>query len=838
MDTTQLRLAEDVFQRAMDLPPDDRAAFVCNECGPDDSLRRFIQEMIDSADGSGPLDTPIFADPEVEGQPVPHRIGGYEIVGVIGEGGMSIVYEARQANPERTVALKVMRQGVLSREALRRFQHEIQVLGRLKHPGIATIYGASVSEFVTPGGFRITQPFFAMELVRGLPVTAFARERKLTNRQKLTLMAAIGDAVQYAHQHGVIHRDLKPANILVEESGPKVLDFGVARVIAVGKEAGPEVSMNTESGRIIGTLAYMSPEQLSGDVEATDTRSDVYALGVIMYELFAGRLPHHIDGAALPEAARRIREDHPTRLGTLDRELRGDIDTITARAMEKTPPRRYGSAAELSADLRRSLGGQPIEARRDSAVYVLRTTIGRHRGWVAAGAATVIALSVFAAYESLEAARFERLSVQSLAARSAAQEAEGRSAENAALARTEAANATLVSAFLKGIIDLKNPNPSEGYELTLTDVLDAASVRLDNGELAGNPQVEAEIRATLAETYNNLNLPSASVRHAEWLVEHERRRAGEQSETYWNRLFTLGNTLIEANQLQRAEETLRRAVSLARDPDGPAKGGQRDLDGAMILLGNALMRQGRAEEALEWTRDAAASTVRRKGEDHFDSAFARFELAGVYRSVRRLDDAEAMYALAIPVFDRVSPGSVTTVRCRSTYARDCLTNRGKLSESEAYLRETDAIASASLGVDHPETLSLRRNLASVLSKLGRTEEAIAMLRQSLGVCRAVRNWMPASEPAISLELVMQLRAAAQLDEAFAVAGQSLERFERIRGRVDADTLRALECVGLLLRERGQPESAKTVYIDLAARSQALYGRDHEKTVAWRAEAAR
>jgi len=841
MDTTQIRLAEDVFQRAMDLPVAERAAFVERECGTDRELQRFVEEMIAGSDTEGLLDTPIFADSEADSPPpMPSRIGGYEVIGVVGEGGMAIVYEARQANPDRTVAIKVMRQGVLSREALRRFQHEIQVLGRLKHPGIATIYGASVVEFVTPGGFRITQPFFAMELVRGLPVTAFARERRLSVEQKLAMVASICDAVHYAHQHGVIHRDLKPANILVEDAGPKVLDFGVARVLwdkaGVGGErpGGPVVSMNTESGRIIGTLAYMSPEQMSGDVEATDTRSDVYSLGVILYELLAGRLPHRIDGDAIPEAAQRIREDQPTRLGVLDRGLRGDVDVMVARAMEKTPARRYGSAAELAADIRRFLSREPIEARRDSAMYVLRKTVQKNRGWVTAGAGVLAALAAFAIYESIEATRYEKLSNRESEARLAAQHAESRAAESAALARTEAANAKLVSGFLKGIIDLANPDPGKGYSLTLTDVLDAASARLDRGELAGNPPVEAEVRVALLRAYNKLNLPSGSVQHAQWLVEHERRTEGEASGAFWRQLFSLGQTLIEANQLPRAEQVLREAVTLA-SADG---GGARDLDSAMIFLGNALMRQGRGAEALVWTKDAADSVVRRRGEEHFDSAFARFELSGVYRTLGRLAEAEEMYLLAIPVFDRTAPGSVTTVRCRYNYARDCLTNRGKLEEGERYLRETDVIASASLGVDHPETLGLRRNLAATLVKLGRAQEAIEMLRGSLEVCRNVRNWIPVSELAISVDLVLDLQAEGRMDDAIEVAQESLERFERLRGRIDAETFRAAESVAKVRIDRGEMELARAIYSDLALRSAELYGPDHERTVKWREEAAR
>ncbi len=292
---------------------------------------------------------------------------------------MGAVYEAEQDSPRRTVALKVVRPGLASAALLKRFGHESQILGRLHHPGIAQVYEAGVAE---------GQPFFAMEFIRGQRLDEYARARTLPER--LELMARVCDAVQHAHDQGVIHRDLKPANILVDPTGqPKVLDFGVAR--ATDADLLTEAGL-TQTGQLLGTLSYMSPEQVSANPAAIDHRADVYALGVLLFELVAGRLPHRLENRPLAETARLIVEEDPPRVGTLNPELRGDVETIVAKALEKDRARRYASSAELAADLRRCLSHEPIRARPPSALYQLRKFARRNRGLVGGLLATGVAL--------------------------------------------------------------------------------------------------------------------------------------------------------------------------------------------------------------------------------------------------------------------------------------------------------------------------------------------------------------------------------------------------------------------------------------------------------------
>lgn len=397
LDARQRAIVEEAFATLVSLPPGERDAALGRLCGGDAAVEAEVRSLLAyHADSDAALDPQEVAwEMRVSTGQVPDdavlppgtRLGEFTLERVIGVGGMGRVYEARQDRPQRRVAIKVLRSGGWRGDVRRRFEHEADVLARLHHPGIAQVFGAGTSEIEGTG----VAQYIAMELVRGLPITEHARALSLAGRVELLLRVC--ESVQHAHERGVIHRDLKPANILVDAGGqPKVLDFGVARL--VGHERTLQ-TMQTGAGQLIGTLAYMSPEHVSGDPDAVDSRSDVYALGAIAYEVLGGTPAVDVHGLSVLEAMTRIRNWRPVPLGERSRECRGDLETIAASAMHTDPSRRYSSAAALADDLRRFLAGDPVAARADSALYVARAQLKRYRTGVAVAAALVIAATIF-----------------------------------------------------------------------------------------------------------------------------------------------------------------------------------------------------------------------------------------------------------------------------------------------------------------------------------------------------------------------------------------------------------------------------------------------------------
>jgi len=395
--------AAELFVAILDIDPTDRASFLDAHCANDTGgheLRKELERLL-ALDGracrfleeSPPIIQSLLtgATDALMGQ----TIGGYQIVRLIASGGMGTVYEAKHAQLGRSAALKIIRGGLPGAMTLRRFEHEARLLARLRHPAIAQIYEVGIHP--APGGHV---PFFAMEYVgQARTILDFVNERGLTTRDRLKLFAQVCDAVHHGHQRGIIHRDLKPGNILVDESGHvKIIDFGVARLVD-SEEA--LTTVHTNFGQLIGTLQYMSPEQCGPDPHDIDVRSDVYALGVVLYEMLVGQPPYAVQKVTLLEATRRIREQPPARLSSFNRVLRGDLDTIVLRALEKDRERRYQSAGDMNSDLEHYLRDEPIAARRDSGLYVMRKLLRRYRGIVAIATvfllvvtASVIALSI------------------------------------------------------------------------------------------------------------------------------------------------------------------------------------------------------------------------------------------------------------------------------------------------------------------------------------------------------------------------------------------------------------------------------------------------------------
>jgi len=413
---------QSIFDECRQLSGADRARELDARCGGDLELRRGVEELLEALEDEAGL----FSEAELERgrrelervaeeqhpaegghEWLPERIGGYRILSRLGAGGMGVVYEAEQTDPRRRVALKLIHPGQSSVERNRRFRREAHILGRLQHPGIAQVY--ELGSFDLGRG---AQPFIAMELVDGVDLLHYAEREGLDLRERLKLVAMIADALHSAHRAGVVHRDLKPDNVLVDGDGrPRILDFGIA---FTADDSTLLSTMVTEEGKILGTLSYMAPEQLGGKREAITPRADVYSLGVLAFELLCGELP--LDPAGMPITAgmRMLASEEPTRLGSVQPRLRGDVDTIVGRALDKEPARRYESAEALASDLRRFLGDRPIAARPPSRLYRLRKFASRHRGLVATlvvllvGVVTSTILALFAQRQTRVSQSLER----------------------------------------------------------------------------------------------------------------------------------------------------------------------------------------------------------------------------------------------------------------------------------------------------------------------------------------------------------------------------------------------------------------------------------------------
>lgn len=473
----------ELFERASAMPPAERRGFL-RECGASAAVLRRVESMLAADESDQPLDeaggglgllAKLVTDesPErVEGL-FPQLRGHYRIIRLIGEGGAGSVYEAEQSSPRRLVALKALRPGRTSRRALRRLEFEAQVLARLQHPAIAQVFEAGVADKDNPD-----QAFIAMELIRGLPLTAHARMRRMDLRDRVSLFLKVCEGVAHAHQRGVIHRDLKPANILVDEAGlPRILDFGVARVTGGSLDVDATA---TQHGQIVGTLQYMSPEQAAGDPSAIDVRCDVYSLGALLYELLTDRPPLELDDLPIGAALERVRNDRPRRASELVPALRGDLETIIGRAMDPDKERRYPSAIALADDLRNYLEGRPIEARRDSLSYVVARVARRYRKRVAAALVLLVTLVMLGVGAAVQAQRYAVLAHREGLARREAQGAlEARTREkeradataemlrrNLYVSRISLALASVVSGDRRGVRRALNACPEDlrGWE--------------------------------------------------------------------------------------------------------------------------------------------------------------------------------------------------------------------------------------------------------------------------------------------------------------------------------------------------------------------------------------
>jgi len=690
-----------IFLAACELPVDAREAFVRAESGGDEALAREVLAML-AHDDPAALEAPPpswgVAPPPASTGPLPESIGGFRVLGVLGEGGMGVVYRARQVAPEREVALKVLRPGVDAAALGPRLEREAQLLARLTHPGIARVYQSGLTD---------GRPYFAMELVEGRPLTEHADAARLAVRERVELLARVCDAVHHAHERGVVHRDLKPANVLVGGDGaPKVLDFGVA----CASDLAADVTRLTVEGTVVGTLAYMAPEQLRAGGTHADERSDVYALGAIGYELLAHRVPIEVARLPLAEAARRVVEDEPAPLGALDRALAGDLATVIGKALAKERARRYASAAALRDDLVRWLHHEPIQARPPSALYTFGRFARRHRAPVAALATVLVAALVTAALSLRAAAREAEAAQVADGARSVAERALERSRE--------------VGALLEGAIAASDPFASawSGSDTTLLEALEGFAARLDRAPPA-DAAVEVETRVVLARSLKGLG------RYAEARAQLDAAAAREDQlepdERALREELHVESALVSGRQgdWEAAVAGLRAALEDTRDP---VRRATRLGDLAWTLRG-----AGRAAEAEAAGREGLAlADAQGLGEAELAASLAT-NLGWALSAQDQLEQAHALYSRAYRVYTALFPFAHLLPAQAANNLGWAEHRMGNLEQAERLLRESVERFVAAHPAPHPLRADFRSNLALVLVARGQTEAACDVLASAV-----------------------------------------------------------------------------------------------------------
>ena len=758
------------------------------------------------SNGQSPLDpdatlASLGPQPATVAAKVPSTIGSYRIIRLLGEGGMGAVYEAEQDQPRRRVALKVIKSGWADRELLRRFELESQTLGRLHHPGIAQIYEAGAAE--TSFG---SQPFFAMEIIHGKPLIEYAEAKHLNTRQRLALMIQICEAVEHAHQRGIIHRDLKPGNILMEENGqPKILDFGLARVT----DGDMQATRQTDMGQLLGTLAYMSPEQVTADPLALDTRSDVYALGVILYELLAGRLPYELSRHVY-EVVRTIQQVDPKPLSSINRAYRGDIETIAARALEKDKTRRYGSAAELAADIRRYLEDRPIAAKPASTSYQLRKFARRNKVLVTGTFAVFLTLIVGVVVSTWQAVRARRAEVR---------------------AQAETATAQAVVDFLQNDLLAQasankqaGPKTKPDPDLKVRTALDRAAERIE-GKFAKQPEVEAEIRQTIGQTYYDLGLYPEGRKQLEQALLLRRRVLGPDNPKTIETMLSLGLTALMQDKYAEAEEIDNRALEISRRVLGPENPVTLKCTSAVVKL---YLAQHKAAQTEALAKQALEISRRVLGPEHPDTLYAAGNLAASYAGQGKYAQDAALLAPVLEISRRVlgpeHPETLNYMRGLS-YA---YLMQGKEALADEMDQQLLQILRRDLGPEHPATLTALYNVTAGDLREGKNAEAEELARDALEIKRRIFG----PEDRRTLNSMRQLAEAYQGQGRYAEAeeldAKVLEIGRRLQGPEDR-TLDTMDDLADVYRLEGKYAQAEALYSQTLDIQRRVLGADNPAT---------
>jgi eukaryotic-like serine/threonine-protein kinase len=742
------------------------------------------------------------------GAPLHGSVGPYHLIRKLGQGGMGQVWLAEQPAPlRRQVALKLIKAGLFDDSLLDRFQAERQSLAIMNHPAIAKVFDAGA----TPEG----QPYFAMEYVQGLPITDYCDQKRLKIADRLELFIKVCEGVQHAHQKAIIHRDLKPANILVVEVDgkptPRIIDFGIAK--AVSSKTTPDAFLTQFSGGFVGTLGYVSPEQANPAVEDVDTRTDVYSLGVILYVLLTGCLP--FDSARwkqtpLPEVLRQLREEdaprpsakvystyetnkrtaklrrtEPEELVSL---LRGDLDWITMKAIEKDRDRRYATPSELSADIERFLQNRPVEARPASAAYRARKYVRRHGVAVGVACGLVAVLAAFAITEAIQVRRITRERDR---------------------ADREAAAAKNVSDFLTGLFRVSDPSQARGNSITAREILDKGRAQIET-RLATQPELQARLMQTMGEVYWSLGLYSEAQPLIEKALESRRRLLGSEHPDTLESMDFLGRTLEREGHYPEAEKLTRETFDIRRRVLGPE---HPDTIASMHGMANIALDEGHYSEAEKLYREVLEIIRRVRGPEHPDTLRTMATLALALSDEGRWQEAEKSYREILDVQRRVlGPEHPDTLVTMTSLAR-MLSNQGNFADAQKLLLDTLDAKRRVLGPEHSETLWSMYDLAVNFRESGHPLEAEKLERETLDIRSRVLGTEHPETLMSMVDLAEDLDDLHRYPEAEKLYRQTLEIQRRILGPDHPETAGTKYNLACNLALSGHREEAMAVLRD-------------------------
>ncbi len=716
MDPELFARVRDVLLAVQAVPASERPNLLQRLCGDDPELRREVEELLDpDHDRESPIartggglayvappssvPPPSCSSSSLSDEELPQWIGRYRVLEVAGRGGMACVYRAEQSHPfHREVAIKLLHQrGGDEGRFLKRFEIERQSLALMDHPNIAKVFDAGED---TEG-----RPYLVMELIRGTPITEYCDRHRLPLPARVRLFRDICMAVEHAHRKGLIHRDLKPSNILVGDADgiPRVIDFGIAK--AYEGDARADL---TQEGLVVGTLEYMSPEQVSGNASRMDTRTDVYSLGVVLYLLATGKLPYDLADRPVWEIARVIALEDPIppiKAAPAQGSIDSDLSAIVLKAIDKDPDRRYGSASALAEDLDRYLNGLPILAHPHSTAYEIKKLIYRNKLPSALAGSILLLLVLFGATMSVlfGAQRRER-----------------------ARAEAEATKAFRINAFLNGM--LASVDPGEGRrDITVREVLDRAASDVD-ASLAGEPQVEAAVRRTIGKSYYELGLYDAAEPHLQEATQYwaEQAPGAASAEETIGSAIDLANNLMRQGRHPDAEklllETMARHSNESEEDD--------DLHASLrYALGMSQMGQGRLAEAEMSCRDGIDRLMRREGAiDSIQLAGFLGGLAAVLQQMQKYPEAETVVRETLALRRRILPADHPSLGFSLNGLGLVLKKQGKYAEADSFYAESLALRRRALGEDHPDLADCYLNIGMLRHAQGRFEEADSLVR--------------------------------------------------------------------------------------------------------------